>query len=96
MLIKKSPEITSSEITPKSLYMNRRAFLAGAATLAGAAALGVKAGHILSPEEVVLANAKLSYKKGPYGTDEKQTPLKDISNYNNYYEFSTDKYEPAL
>jgi sulfoxide reductase catalytic subunit YedY len=95
MLIKKSPDIPSSEITPKKVYMNRRAFLAGAAALAGTAAVGIESSRLLAPKQVVLANAKLSYKPGPYGTDEKQTPYKDITNYNNYYEFSTDKYEPA-
>ncbi len=95
MLIKKFPDIAVSEITPKSLYLNRRAFLAGAAALAGAAVAGGKLSHLISPGEVVLANTKLDYTKGPYGTDEKQTPYKDITNYNNYYEFSTDKYEPA-
>ena len=40
MLIKKPADIASSEITPKSLYMNRRKFLAGTAIL-GAAALAV-------------------------------------------------------
>jgi sulfoxide reductase catalytic subunit YedY len=34
-------------------------------------------------------------RKSPLSTSEKQNSLKDISNYNNYYEFSTDKYEPA-
>jgi sulfoxide reductase catalytic subunit YedY len=95
MFIKKSTDIPSSEITPKGLYINRRNFIAGAAALAGAAVAGTKLSHIVSPEESVLANAKLSYKPGPYGTNEKQTPYKDITNYNNYYEFSTDKYEPA-
>lgn len=95
MLIKKASEILSSEITPQSLYMNRRKFLAGAGLLAGASVLGVKLSGLLSPSETVSANAKLNYKPGPYGTSEKQTPLNDITNYNNYYEFSTDKYEPA-
>ncbi len=95
MLIKKVSDIVSSEITPHSLYMNRRAFLVGAGAVAGASVLGVKLSGLLSPEETVLANAKLSYKAGPYGTSEKQTPFNDITNYNNYYEFSTDKYEPA-
>jgi sulfoxide reductase catalytic subunit YedY len=34
-------------------------------------------------------------KKSPFSTSEKLTPKNDIANYNNYYEFSTDKYEPA-
>jgi methionine sulfoxide reductase catalytic subunit len=95
MEIKKGSHIPSSEITPKELYLNRRRFLIGAGAVAGASVVGAKLSGLLSPEESVSANAKLSYKPGPYGTSEKQTPYKDITNYNNYYEFSTDKYEPA-
>jgi methionine sulfoxide reductase catalytic subunit len=95
MLIKKPSDIPSSEITPKTSYLNRRAFLAGAGTLAGAALVAGKLGHLVSPSEVAFASTKLNYGKGPFGTDEKQTPLQDITHYNNYYEFSTDKYEPA-
>ena len=43
MLIKKAADIPSSEITPKSLYLNRRKFLAGTA-LAGAAAVAAGVG----------------------------------------------------
>src|SRR5579884_154656 len=95
MLIRKAADILSSEITPKRLYMNRRSFLIAAGTVAGATVTGVKFAGMLSPSETVSANAKLNYKPGPYGTTEKQTPFNDITNYNNYYEFSTDKYEPA-
>src|SRR5579884_321321 len=95
MLIRKAADILSSEITPKRLYMNRRSFLIAAGTVAGATVTGVKFAGMLSPSETVSANAKLNYKPGPYGTTEKQTPFNDIENYNNYYEFSTDKYEPA-
>jgi sulfoxide reductase catalytic subunit YedY len=66
---------------------------AGAA--AGASLLGVKFSGLVAPPEAVSANTKLNYKPGPYGAGEKQTPFKDITNYNNYYEFSTDKYQPA-
>ncbi len=95
MLNKKSSDIPSSEVTPKSWYLNRRTFLAGAATLAGAALAGVKLSHFASPSAVAFASEKLNFTKGPFGTTEKQTPLQDITHYNNYYEFSTDKYEPA-
>lgn len=95
MLIKKPSDITSSEITPRSWYLNRRHFLTGAVALAGASVVGTKLTALLSPAQVALAGTKLSYKPGPFGTTEKQTPLKDITHYNNYYEFSTDKYEPA-
>lgn len=95
MLIKKPSDIAASEITSKDLYLNRRKFMLGAGAVAAAAALGTKLTKVVSPEQVAEANSKLTYKPGGYGTTEKQTPLKDIENYNNYYEFSTDKYEPA-
>jgi methionine sulfoxide reductase catalytic subunit len=88
MLIKKKRDIPSSEITPKHVYLNRRNFIAGAAVAAGAGLVGIPflAEGADKIEKVV---------KGPFGTDEKWTPLKDITSYNNFYEFSTDKYEPA-
>src|SRR4051794_10239308 len=86
MLIKKPSDIRSSEITSKSLYLDRRTFLSGAAALAATVALPIGA----------FANDKIAgVVKSKYSTDEKQTPFKDITNYNNFYEFSTDKYEPA-
>ncbi|HKW96240.1 MAG TPA: protein-methionine-sulfoxide reductase catalytic subunit MsrP [Bryobacteraceae bacterium] len=85
MLIQQPPDIRSSEITPKRLYLNRRAFLAGL-PLAGAAFLARGAS----------ANTALSgLAKSPYSTTEKLTPLQDITHYNNYYEFGTGKEQPA-
>src|SRR5438067_12031517 len=96
MLIKKAADILSSEITSKSLYLNRRRFLAGTA-IAGAAALGGSAiSRLFSPSTIAQANAKIDgIQKNSFSTAEKITPYKDVTNYNNYYEFSTDKYEPA-
>jgi sulfoxide reductase catalytic subunit YedY len=88
MLLKKQPEIRYSEITPKHLYSNRRKFIAEAALVAGAALTGIP---LAAEGEQKIPNII----KGPFGTDEKWTPLKDITNYNNFYEFSSDKYEPA-
>ena len=95
MLIKKPSDIPSSEITPGALYLRRRSFLAGAGALAGAVAAGGALGEILSPSQSVMAGTKLQYGQSQYSTSEKQTPLNDVTHYNNYYEFSTDKYEPA-
>jgi sulfoxide reductase catalytic subunit YedY len=99
MVIKKQTDIKASEITPKELVLSRRKFLAGAGLLAGAAAAGGLGLHeMVSPGTVVqAAAAKIDgIQKSPLSTTgEKLTPLKDITNYNNYYEFSTDKYEPA-
>jgi sulfoxide reductase catalytic subunit YedY len=96
MLIKKAEDIGSSEITPKSLYLNRRKFLAGAGLAAAAAATGFGAREIVSPSASALAGNKIEgIQKSPFSTTEAITPYKDVTNYNNYYEFSTDKDGPA-
>src|SRR6266536_5980842 len=96
MLIKTQSEILSSDITWKDLYLNRRKFLAGAALAGAAVATGVAFRRIAAPSLVANANAKIDgIQKSPFSTSEKETPYKDVTNYNNFYEFSTDKYEPA-
>jgi sulfoxide reductase catalytic subunit YedY len=96
MLIKKPADIPSSEITSKSVYLNRRRFIAGAAVAGAAAATAFAFRELGSPSLVTQANAKIDgLQKSPFSTTETQTPFKDVSNYNNFYEFSTDKYEPA-
>jgi methionine sulfoxide reductase catalytic subunit len=96
MLIKKAPDVRSSEITPRGLYLNRRKFLAGVAMAGAAAATGVGLREIISPSDTVLAGNKINgLQKSPLSTTETITPYKDVTNYNNYYEFSTEKDEPA-
>ena len=96
MLIKKAGHILSSEITPKSLYLNRRKFLAEAAMAGAAAAIGVGLKETISPSTTVSAGNKIDgVKKSALSTTETVTPYKDVTHYNNYYEFSTEKDEPA-
>src|SRR5215467_788520 len=96
MLIKKAPDIKSSEITPPDVYWDRRRFLSGAALAGAAIATGAAFRELASPSLTVSANAKIDgLQKSSFSTNEKQTPYKDVTNYNNFYEFSTDKYEPA-
>jgi methionine sulfoxide reductase catalytic subunit len=96
MLIKKAADIPSSEITPKDLYLNRRKFLAGAAVAGAAVAVGLRLHEMASPSSAAQANTKIDgLQKSPFSTSETITPYKDVTNYNNYYEFSSDKYEPA-
>jgi len=96
MLIRKGQDIRSSEITPKRLYLNRREFLGGAAIAGVAAVTGVGLSKIISPSATVLAGNKIDgIKKSPFSTTETITPYVDVTNYNNYYEFSTDKDGPA-
>src|SRR5262245_10533955 len=83
-----------SEITPPSLYLRRRTFLAlGAGSAVGAAALSIASAAFAKSE----AEPPLlpDVKKGPFAVDEKQTPYADATHYNNYYEFGTDKGDPA-
>jgi sulfoxide reductase catalytic subunit YedY len=76
-------KIPSSEITPKSVYLNRRSLMAGA----GAAfAAGMLPGH---------AWAKLETKPSKYGADLKPTAEEYITSYNNFYEFGTGKADPS-
>jgi len=96
MLIQKPQDVRSSEITPKSLYLNRRKFLAAAAMAGAAAATALGGRELAAPSTAVLAGNKIDgIQKSPFSTTEPITPYKDVTNYNNYYEFSTEKDEPA-
>ena len=95
MLFKKPSDIPSSEITPQDLFLNRRKFLAGAA-LAGAGALGAfTLRDLLSPSSAEAGEKISGLQKSAFSTTEKITPMNDVTHYNNYYEFSTEKEEPA-
>jgi len=96
MLIKKAEDIRSSEITSKILYLDRRKFLTGMAMAGAASAAGAGLREVLSPRERVLAGTKIDgIQKSPFSTTEAATPYKDVTHYNNYYEFSTEKDGPA-
>jgi len=86
-------KIPSSEITPLSTWLRRREFLALGAAGAGALLLG---GRSVSGAPKEQHGAKLpSVKQSSYTVDDKKTPFGDITNYNNFYEFGTDKDDPA-
>jgi sulfoxide reductase catalytic subunit YedY len=96
MFFKKAADILSSEITPKRVYLSRRTFLEGAAVAGATVATGVGLREMVFPRAVAHAGNKIDgIKKSGFSTTETVTPFKDVSNYNNYYEFSTDKYQPA-
>ncbi len=90
MLIKRVEDIKSSEITPEHLYFNRREFIR-AASLAG---LGIASSLVL-PELVTAQDRWPRGTKGPYDTDEEVNTFKEITTYNNFYEFGVDKSDPA-
>ena len=95
MLIKKPSDVASSEITPKRAYLSRRTFMAGAAVAGASLLAGRTLLELVSPEQVAQAGAKLNTVKSAFTTDEKLTPYKDVTTYNNFYEFSTDKDGPS-
>lgn len=95
MLLRKTPDIRWSEITDKSLYLRRREFIqAAAAGMVGAAAgtLGVPQAEAAPswPRVKVPSFAKTSF-----GTGEKVNAYEDITTYNNFYEFGTEKEDPS-
>ena len=80
MLITKPSDIHPSEITDETLFWDRRAFLRTVGGT-GAALLAGPASGQASPR--------------PQGMEDKLTPVEDVTGYNNFYEFGTDKEDPA-
>ncbi len=96
MLILKKNDIPSSEITPKETYVNRRAFMTGAAA-AGLSAMAAKRAWAMGASEQNVADLqKLPTVKSPLSTSGLTlTSLQDITHYNNFYEFGVNKDDPA-
>lgn len=82
MLIRSTPSIRASEITSQRLYLDRRKFM-----VTGAAAALFPVGRAFA--------GPLDYAKGAMTLDDKPTSLDAVTTYNNYYEFGTDKADPA-
>ena len=87
----KDPSIRPSEITDEFVYLNRRRFLQAA----GFAALGAAAssGKLLAAQNRELKGFD-SLIESPFSTDEAPNSWEDITTYNNFYEFGTDKDQP--
>ena len=87
-------EIRSSEITPKETFFNRRNFITGAAAL-GVGALTLRQVPGLFHPDAVHADQKLATLSSKYTVPDAQTPFAKATTYNNFYEFGTDKSDPA-
>lgn len=90
MIIKsrQSSDLRYSQVTPKEQYLNRRRFLSAGSLALGALAL---------PDQRAQAGTKLEgVVKSSYTVSDKLTPYKDVTTYNNFYEFGTDKDSPAV
>jgi sulfoxide reductase catalytic subunit YedY len=94
MLIKPTPDLRDSDVTPRDLYLRRREFLGAAGAGAAALATGLIAANgaaAQNPAAQKLANLK----KSPLSTDEKLNSYRDVTTYNNFYEYGLDKGDPA-
>src|SRR5450432_3292901 len=93
--------IPTSEITPQSVYLNRRNLVRGALAAASAATTGLlyrrlngrSTATVETPRLAGLTAAPASADAASAGfrVDEPMTPLASVTHYNNFYEFSTDK-----
>jgi sulfoxide reductase catalytic subunit YedY len=81
---------TPAEITPPELYARRREFLK--------TSIGIGLASAVLPAPTFAAPVKLGdgAKKSAFSTSEAQTPLKHVIGYSNFYEFGTEKEDPAL
>jgi len=101
MVLKKASDIKSSEITDRKVYLSRRNFMRGAALAATTFTTGVLYKRLLAPEIEQPTPTGKSAPGAPTAArqwglpGEEATPYKDITSYNNFYEFGTDKYSPA-
>ena len=83
------PTIPSSEITPKHVYLSRREFIKMAGVIAGSAALASCVPNL--PPATQTAPAKMTASSSQDELGDPVNSFQDITNYNNYYEFTTDK-----
>jgi sulfoxide reductase catalytic subunit YedY len=95
-------KISGREITPASVYFNRRSFIQAGILAASAVATGlvyrelnpVGAGGVKTRRLAGLSPAPTN-SPAAYQVPDAQTSLQNITHYNNFYEFSTDKEEVA-
>ena len=86
------PQIASSEITPEAVWLDRRNLMKAATAAAGLAATG---------ETLAAATAQrdLAFTQAPddsaFTATDDLTPYEAATSYNNFYEFGTDKSDPA-
>ena len=99
-MTKEDSDIKSSEITDQKVYLNRRFFMRGAVLAGSVAATGFLYRKLNPPPAEIPKGEKIDVVSNApnsdtattgFKTTEALTPLEDITNYNNFYEFSTEK-----
>jgi sulfoxide reductase catalytic subunit YedY len=85
----KSVPVKPSEITPENIYRSRRQFLKAMGALSAGALLAAACGPLSAPEETPSTGVQNADPiEGPV---EELNTFEEITNYNNFYEFTTDK-----
>jgi sulfoxide reductase catalytic subunit YedY len=85
-------DILASEITPQNIFEKRRQLI----KLAAMGAFGLSQAEVFSRNAFAQSGQKLPAKVNPqYFIPDKLTSYKDVTTYNNFFEFGTDKADPA-
>jgi sulfoxide reductase catalytic subunit YedY len=95
MPVYRDPTITSKDITPEYVWQSRRHWMASAGALmvsGGIAGLSARALAAPNPSLAALPGTKNTQ----YVVMDPATPEKDVTSYNNFYEFGLDKGDPLL
>src|SRR5258707_12106506 len=96
MLIRKAPDLTYADITPRSVYLDRRKFLRAMGIVGATATVGKSLFDLAWPSHTAFAGTKLAgLAKSPFSTTEKQNSYDKETHYNNSYDFVSDKSDPA-
>ena len=94
---KKASAVASHEITPQSVYLNRRAMITGTGLIAGSAFLAAPHAQAALQNgpgvNTSMSNVKEGYSK--VGTNDALTSYEAATTYNNFYEFGTGKDDPS-
>ena len=90
--MKNTHDILASEITPQNIFEKRRQLI----KLAAMGAFGLSQAEVFSRSAFAQSGQKLPAKVNPqYFVADKLTSYKDVTTYNNFFEFGTDKADPA-
>src|SRR5881409_3667739 len=90
MLIRRAERFKASDVTDETLYLNRREFIAG-----GAAAVALGAYDVADAAAPPAGQPLKAAPNPAYKLDDPPTPFKDVTTYNNFYEFGVNKDDPA-
>ena len=96
MLFRKAPDLTYADVTPKAAYLDRRKFLQAMGIVGATAVAGKRFFELAMPSQTALAATKFGeLVKSPFSTTEKINSFEDVTHYNNFYEFGTEKTDPV-